>query len=207
MDHSQTATMTHKPARGFPNLGGEHRIAHSAGGPSPQDPTHGPLCCGSGGRSAGATVGMGADPFLSPDCLSRSSVWVRHLSQRNSALYVLPTGMGTAMNMETWTSRWWEATVVVLAANSVIFGVVGVGNGHLEWAIATGFAPAVLLIASLALRNTWRTGATVTVVAASLAAAAWWWMMYPVALAAVVIVGGVSDAKIGPRRVQSLAAL
>ena len=93
------------------------------------------------------------------------------------------------MNMQTWTSRWWEAPVVVLAANSVVLGVGAVGNGHPEWAIATGLAPAALLIAGLALRNTWRAGATV-VVAASLAAAAWWWMMYPVVLAAVVIVGG-----------------
>ena len=110
------------------------------------------------------------------------------------------------MNMQTWTSRWWEATVVVLAANSVVFGVVAVGNGHPEWAIATGFVPAALLIAGLALRNTWRTGATVIVVAASLAAAAWWWTMYPVVLAAVVIIGGLSNAKIGPRPAQTQAA-
>lgn len=112
----------------------------------------------------------------------------------------------TAMTTQAWTSRWWEATVVILAANSVIFGVVAVGNGHPEWAIATNFAPAALLIAGLALRNPWRTGATVMVVAASLAAAAWFWMIYPVVLAAVVIIGGLSNAKIGPRPVHTQAA-
>lgn len=117
--------------------------------------------------------------------------------------------------METWTSRWWEATVVVLAANSVFFGVIAVelfservGKDYTEWGIALGFVPAALLITGLALRNTWRAGATAMMIAGSLlAAGAFWWMIYPVVLAALVIIGGLSNAKIGPRQVQSLAPL
>jgi hypothetical protein len=113
--------------------------------------------------------------------------------------------METAMTTETWTSRWWEATVVVLAANSVVFGVIAV-EGYVEIAIAVGFAPAALLIAGLALRNTWRAGATVMVVVGSIAAAGWWWMVYPIVLAAVVIIGGLATHKIGPRSPQHQAA-
>ena len=122
--------------------------------------------------------------------------------------------METAMTMETWTSRWWEATVVVLAANSVVFGVIittteplGLAASNpLFWAIATGFVPAALLIAGLALRNTWRKGATVMVVAASIAAAVWWWMIYPIVLAVIVIIGGIGNHKIGPKHPQTQAA-
>jgi hypothetical protein len=114
--------------------------------------------------------------------------------------------METAMTAETWTSRWWEATVIVLAANSVVFGVIALGGGYVEIPIAFGFAPAALLIAGLALRNTWRAGATVMVVAGSIAAAGWWWMVYPIVLAAVVIIGGIATHKIGPRSPQHQAA-
>jgi hypothetical protein len=114
--------------------------------------------------------------------------------------------METAMTAETWTSRWWEATVIVLAANSVVFGVIALGGGYVEIPIAFGFAPAALLIAGLALRNTWRAGATVMVVAGSIAAAGWWWMVYPIVLAAVVIIGGTATHKIGPRSPQHQAA-
>ena len=51
------------------------------------------------------------------------------------------------MNALTWTGRWWEAIVVVLAANSVVYGVIEAGDGYPEWAIGTGFAPAALLLA------------------------------------------------------------
>ena len=84
--------------------------------------------------------------------------------------------------------------------------MIAVGNGHPEWAIATNFVPAALLITGLALRNTWRPGATVMVVAASLAAAAWFWMIYPIVLAAIVIIVGIGQGKIGPRHPQTQAA-
>ena len=50
------------------------------------------------------------------------------------------------MNGVMWSTRWWEIVVVVLAANSVVFGVLATGNGHPGWAIATNFAPAALLL-------------------------------------------------------------
>lgn len=111
--------------------------------------------------------------------------------------------METTMNTQTWTSRWWEATVVLLAANSIFFGVIAANNDQPQWAILSGFVPAGLLLAGLALRNTWRTAATVIIVVASLAAAAWFWMIYPAVLAAFVIIGGIAKHKIGPKRLQT----
>ena len=77
------------------------------------------------------------------------------------------------MKTDIWTSRWWEIAVAALAANSVVFGVIAVGNDHTGWAIATGFAPAALLVISLVLRGRWRVGATAILIVASLAAASW----------------------------------
>ena len=111
------------------------------------------------------------------------------------------------MNEHPWTSRWWETTVVVLAANSIMFGVIAAGNDHPEWAIATGFAPAALLLTALALRSRWRSGATTIVIAASLAAAMWFWMIYPIVLAAIVIIGGLVRGEIGPAPVQTQPAV
>ena len=102
------------------------------------------------------------------------------------------------MSEHTSTSRWWETTVVVLAANSIMFGVIAAGNAHPKWAIATGFAPAALLLTALALRGRWRSGATTIVIVASVAAATWFWMIYPIVLAAIVIIGGFVSVEIGP---------
>ena len=102
------------------------------------------------------------------------------------------------MDTQEATDRWWEAVVVLSSISSVVLGVVAVGNGHTEWAIATGFAPAALLLAGIGLRARFRAGATVAVVVGSIAAAAWWWMVYPALLAAVVIIGGFGSGKIGP---------
>jgi hypothetical protein len=98
------------------------------------------------------------------------------------------------------SDRWWEAAVAVSAISSVVLGVVAVGNGHVEWAIATGFTPAALLVGGIGLRTQWRTSATVAVTIGSIAAASWWWMIYPVFLAAVVIMGGLASGKIGTTR-------
>lgn len=111
------------------------------------------------------------------------------------------------MNALTRTGRWWEAIVVVLAANSVVYGVIEAGDGYPEWAIGTGFAPAALLLAGLALRGRRRSGATAMVIVASLAAAAPIWMIYPMVLAAVVIIGGLVSGEIGPGRVQAQPAV
>ena len=107
------------------------------------------------------------------------------------------------MNPYTSRNRWWEATVLVLAVNSFVFGVVAVGNGHTEWAIVTGFAPAALLPTGLVLRSHWRSGATLVVIVSSLAAAAWFWMIYPAVLAAIVVIGGLRSGEIGPTHVQT----
>jgi hypothetical protein len=111
------------------------------------------------------------------------------------------------MQASTRTNPWWEVAVVALAANSVVFGVLATGNGHPGWAIATGFAPAALLLTGLALRGRWRSGATAMVIVASLAAAAWFWMVYPAVLAAIVIGGGLANGEIGPRRSEVSRAL
>ena len=83
-----------------------------------------------------------------------------------------------------------------------MFGVVAAGNGHTKWAIATSFAPAVLLVTGLAMRGHRLSGATAMVIVASLAAAAWFWMIYPIVLAAIVIGGRLVSGEIGPARVQ-----
>ncbi len=101
------------------------------------------------------------------------------------------------MGAEISADRWWVAAAAALAVSSVLLGVIALGNGHTEWAIATGFAPAVLLLAGTLLVDRWRSGATAMIVVASLGASIWWWMVYPVALAVVVIVGGVRTGKLG----------
>ncbi len=101
------------------------------------------------------------------------------------------------MAMEDWTSRWWETSVVLLAVNSVVFGILAINSDHMTWAVATGFVPAVLLLIGLALRNSQRVAATTLLMVASIAAALWFWMIYPIILALVVIVGGFTSGKIG----------
>jgi hypothetical protein len=107
------------------------------------------------------------------------------------------------MDTQTWSSRWWEIAVAVLAVNSVIFGVLAIGSDHTGWAIATGFGPAVLLVIGLALVGRWRVGATVILIVASLAAATWFWMVYPAVLAGIVVIGGLNSGHIGPIRPQT----
>jgi hypothetical protein len=110
--------------------------------------------------------------------------------------------METAMTMQTWTSRWWEATIVILAANSVLFGLLFTASDHPRWAIAIGFIPAALLLVGLALRNKWRAAATAMLIIGSLLAAVAFWVIYTVVLAVVIIIGGLSTRKIGPAHLQ-----
>ncbi len=96
---------------------------------------------------------------------------------------------------KTWTSRWWEATVVGLAAYlaaAVIFFGATAG-----WALLVGSA-AVLLIGGLALRGVWRIGGSAMVIAGSVLAAIPWWGIFNVILALVIIFGGFAFDKIGP---------
>ena len=107
------------------------------------------------------------------------------------------------MNTELWPGRWWETAVAALAANSILFGVIAASTDHTKWAIATGFAPAALLLIGLLLRSRWRLGATAMLIVASLAAASWFWMIYPAVLAAIVIIGGLNNGYIGQTRPQT----
>ncbi len=102
------------------------------------------------------------------------------------------------MTTEDWTSRWWETSVVLLAVNSIVFGILAINSDHMTWAVTTGFVPAVLLLLGLTLRNSQRVAATTLLTVASVAAALWFWMIYPIILALVVIVGGFTNGKIGP---------
>ena len=111
------------------------------------------------------------------------------------------------MAIENWTNRWWETSVVLLAVNSVVFGFLGATSGNLEWGIAVGFAPAVLLFAGLAMRNSQRLGATIFLTVGSVAASFAWWMIYPVVFALIVVVGGFWSGKIGPEQAQPEVAV
>ena len=103
-----------------------------------------------------------------------------------------------ARSMQTWTSRWWEAMVGILAIHSAVLSVTLASNGYPRWGIAVGLVPAALLSAGLVLRKIWPGGATVLVIAGSVFAAAAWWLLVTVVLAVVVIVGRLSTKKIGP---------
>ena len=53
---------------------------------------------------------------------------------------------------ERWIERrWWEAVTVVLAINSVVFGFLF--GSQFRWAVAAGFAPGLLLLIGLRLRQ------------------------------------------------------
>lgn len=102
------------------------------------------------------------------------------------------------MSLQWWTSRWWEVAVVVLSLNSAVFGFLFAASDDPELAVILGFVPAALLAAGLALRNAWRAGATVMVIAGSLLAAGAFWVVYTVVLALAIIAG--SPAKERPQR-------
>jgi hypothetical protein len=102
------------------------------------------------------------------------------------------------MDQQRIGNRWWEATTIVLAINSIVFGFLF--GSELAWAFAIGFIPGVLLLVGLRIRSQNRGLATVLITGASVAAAFAFWMIYPVVLALVVIIGGFSTGKIGPRR-------
>jgi hypothetical protein len=95
---------------------------------------------------------------------------------------------------KTWTSRWWEATVVGLAAYLAAVIFFGDAGG---WGLLLGSA-AVLLIGGLALRGVWRIGGSAMVIAGSVLAAIPWWGIFNVILALVIIFGGFAFDKIGP---------
>ena len=115
--------------------------------------------------------------------------------------------METIMAVENWSGRWWETSVVLLAVNSVVFGFAFANSGNLEWGIAVGFVPAILLLAGLGMKNSQRMGATIFLTVGSIAAAVAWWVIYTVVLALVIVVGGFWSGKIGPKRTRPEVAV
>ena len=103
----------------------------------------------------------------------------------------------TAMNVQTWTNRWWETTVIVYAIAQVIMGVVIANNMYPGYSILIGFGPAALLLGGFALRERQRGLATAMIIVGSLLPCIFWWMMYPFFVAAIVIGGGLWSSKIG----------
>jgi hypothetical protein len=109
----------------------------------------------------------------------------------------------TAMNIQTWTNRWWEATVLVFAFTQAVMGVavLAFGDGsHIRFGIGWGLLPAALLLGGLAVRRRRRGLATSMIIVGSLAAAFAFWLIYPIILAVVVIAGGLGSGKIGRAR-------
>lgn len=104
------------------------------------------------------------------------------------------------MNLQTWTSRWWEVVVGLYAVTQAVFGVVVAGNGYPGWAIVFGFAPAALLLGGLVLRERRRALATGLIVVATLLPCVAFWAMYPFVLLAVIVGGGLWSGKIGRTR-------
>ena len=104
------------------------------------------------------------------------------------------------------SGRWWEAVTLLLAINSVVFGFGFLFGSYIFWAIFIGWLPGVLLLVGLRIRNDHRGAATALITVSSIAAAVAFWMIYPVVLALVVIVGGFSTGKLGPRQAESVVA-
>ena len=105
--------------------------------------------------------------------------------------------METIMKTENWKGRWWETSVVLLGVNSVVFGFLFAGSGHLGWAFVMGFVPGVLLLGGFALRNSQRLGASVMLTVGSIGASLAFWAIYTVVLGLIVVVGGFRSGKIG----------
>ena len=93
---------------------------------------------------------------------------------------------------------------MLLAINSVVFGFLF--GSKILWAIFIGWLPGVLLFVGLRIRSDHQGAATALITVSSIAAAIAFWMIYPVILALVVIVGGFSTGKLGPRRAEPVLA-
>lgn len=102
--------------------------------------------------------------------------------------------------MNWLANRWWEVIVVLLAVNSILFGVLFTSSGNADWGLATGFAPAILLLSGLGLNASRRLLSGILIVVGSVAASAPFWTIYPVVLAIGVIGGGFGMGRIGPQR-------
>jgi hypothetical protein len=110
------------------------------------------------------------------------------------------------MDQKQMSRRWWEAVTLLLAINSIVFGVLFGSGNQFGWAIVVGFAPGVLLLVGLKVRKDNRGLATVLITVSAIAASGAFWMIYPAVLALVVIIGGFVTGKIGPARRETAIA-
>jgi hypothetical protein len=99
--------------------------------------------------------------------------------------------------MKTVSRWWWETVTLLLAANSVMFAVLGVRGDNWEYAIFAGIVPAVLLVSAVLVRGVALPLAAVMAVVGALTASITWWMIYPVVLGVMVIAGGFMTGKLG----------
>jgi hypothetical protein len=112
--------------------------------------------------------------------------------------------METIMDTRYWTSRWWEASVVLLGVNSIAFGIVATANGYLDVAFMVGWVPGVLLLTGFGLRNRQRLVATIMITLGAIGAAIAFWVIYTVVFALIVVVGGFWSGKLGPKRAHTV---
>lgn len=136
--------------------------------------------------------------------LDSATVWVHAGLDLAGSAFI--ERLETAMNLQTYTSRWWEATVIAYAIAQVVIGVLFSANGYPEWAVIVGFAPAALLLGGLVLRGRRRGVATALIAVGSILPAIAYWMLYPFILAAFVIGGGWYAGKIGARAAEPASA-
>jgi hypothetical protein len=129
--------------------------------------------------------------------LGSAAVWVHAGLDLAGSAFI--ERLETAMNLQTYTSRWWEATIVVYAIVQVVMGSIFTANGYPGWATLVGFLPAALLLGGLALRERRRPLATALIVVGAVLPAIAFWMLYPFVVAPVVIGAGWYSGKLGVR--------
>ena len=110
------------------------------------------------------------------------------------------------MDQTQMDNRWWEVATLLLATNSLVFGVLFGSSNQFGWAIVVGFLPGGLLLVGLKIREDNRVLATVVITASAIAASGAFWMIYPPVLGLVVIIGGFATGKIGPARHKTAVA-
>ncbi len=110
------------------------------------------------------------------------------------------------MDQQQTGNRWWEVATLLLAINSLVFGVLFGSGNQFGWAIVVGFLPGALLLVGLKIREGNRVLATALITVSAIAASGAFWMIYPPVLGLVVIIGGFATGKIGPARPKTAIA-
>ena len=108
------------------------------------------------------------------------------------------------MDTRNWKNRWWEASVVLLGVNSLVFGIMATASGYPDVAWMVGWVPGVLLLTGFGLRNRQRLVATIMITLGAVLAAVAFWVIYTVVFALIVVVGGFLTRKIGPVRTHTV---